>query len=389
MTDVLSRPVPRAEQQAYPGRTEDEAAVTTYREQVDEELECVGVDQVTHDVRSLTLAVPGGQALWFRPGQYVTVSVEVDGEELSRCYTIASSPLQTGTITLTVKRQGPVSGWLHDHLEVGGRLRVSGPFGVFSTEEHPAGAHLLLSAGSGITPVMSMLRTLAGAGEPADVVFVHSARTPADIIFRRELAQLEARLPWLRVAVVCEGDSNDEVWRGPRGRLTGELLARLAPDAARREVFTCGPAPYMDAVRELLADAGCDPGRCHEESFVLDTSGSVVTETVVAGEAPATEPGGGEAGDDAAGVGTHTVTLTRSGREIRCAPGQTILAAAAQAGLSLPSSCAEGVCGTCKSQLLAGSVDMQHAGGIRPREIAADKVLLCCSIPLEHCEIEA
>lgn len=368
----------------------EESEVGAYLDQVDEELVCVGVDEVTHDVRSLTLAVPGGSALAFRPGQYVTVTVEVAGRELSRCYTIASSPLQSGTITLTVKRQGPVSGWLHDRLEVGGRLRVSGPLGVFSTEEHPAAAHLLLSAGSGITPVMSMLRTLAGAGSPADVVFVHSARTPGDIIFRRELEDLAAALPWLRVAVVCDGDSEEEVWRGPRGRLTRELLARLVPDATAREVFTCGPGPYMESVRALLGELGCAPQRCHEESFVLDTGGAVVTGTgptgVTAPSTTAAEPGGAGADDPAV---AHTVTLTRSGREVTCAPGQTILAAAAQAGLSLPSSCAEGVCGTCKSQLLTGSVDMRHGGGIRPREIAADKVLLCCSTPLEDCTIEA
>ncbi|ANS79407.1 Flavodoxin reductases (ferredoxin-NADPH reductases) family 1 [Serinicoccus hydrothermalis] len=352
---------------------------TTYLDHVDEPLVCVHVEQVTHDVRSITLALPGGAALSFRPGQYVTVTADVDGRETSRCYTIASSPLQAGTLTLTVKRQGPVSTWLHDRLGVGDRLRVSGPMGVFSTHEHPAAAHLLLSAGSGVTPLMSMLRTLVGTPGPHDVVFVHSARTPADIVFRRELEDLAAALPWLRVAVVCEGDSEDEVWRGARGRLTAGMLAELAPDAAGREVFTCGPRPYMDAVRGLLAELGCDPARCHQESFVLDPAGAVLTG----------EGGDGRGGTPAAEARTHTVTLTRSGREVTCAPGQTILAAAARAGLSLPSSCAEGVCGTCKSQLLAGSVDMRHGGGIRPREIAADKVLLCCSTPLEDCVVEA
>ncbi|WP_281965075.1 hybrid-cluster NAD(P)-dependent oxidoreductase [Serinicoccus marinus] len=358
-----------------------------YLDQVDAELVCVGVEQVTHDVRSLTLAVPDDAALRFRPGQYVTVTVELDGEPLSRCYTIASSPLQTGTLTLTVKRQGPVSGWLHDRLEPGGRLRVSGPMGVFSTDEHPAAAHLLLSAGSGITPVMSMLRTLARSEGTHDVVFVHSARTPADIVFHRELEQLAAALPWLRVAVVCEDDSEDEVWRGARGRLSRDLLIELVPDVTGREVFTCGPAPYMDSVRQLLAELGCDPARCHQESFVLDVGGAGVSGAQPVPRSPASDEGVGDG--DAAGTATHTVTLTRSGREVPCAAGQTILAAAAQAGLSLPSSCAEGVCGTCKSQLLTGSVDMWHGGGIRPREIAADKVLLCCSTPLEDCVIEA
>ncbi len=339
---------------------------------IDEVVVCTRVEDVTHDVRSLTLARAGGAPLAFEPGQHLTVTVPLGGGT-QRCYTIASSPARPGELTITVKRVpgGPVSGWLHDHLDVGDPLRVTGPHGRFSTARRPAAAYLFLSAGSGVTPLMSMTRALrdevdGGAAAP-DVVFVHSARTPADIVFRAELEELASR-PGFSVAAVCEADAPGEVWQGPRGRLDLRLLLRLAPDLHRREVFTCGPAGYMAAVRELLATAGVDPARCHEESFDLGDT------------APAAAR--------AAGPG-HAVAFRRSGRTVDCAPGETILAAARRAGLTPPSMCTQGFCGTCKTDLLGGDVDMQHAGGIRPREIDRGRILLCCSTPLGDVEVDA
>lgn len=351
-------------------------------EGIDERVVCTRVDVVTHDVTSFALARAGGAPLAFEPGQYLTVTVVVDGAELQRCYTISSPPTRAGELTITVKRVpgGPVSNWLHDHLAVGDTLPVTGPSGSFSLARHPAARYLFLSAGSGITPGMSMTRMLAdradradraGHTDPADVVLVHSARTPDDIIFRRELEAIAAR-PGFAVTAVCEADSLDEPWAGPRGRLSLRTLLRLAPDLHRREVFTCGPPGYMASVREMLAAAGVDPARCHEESFDLGQ--------------PSTPPSAPAKEHLAA---SHAVQLRRSGRTIACATGESILAAALRAGISPPSMCGEGVCGTCKTGLLAGDVDMRHAGGIRRREIDRGQILLCCSTPLGDVEVDA
>ena len=333
-------------------------------DELDTTLVCTAVHDVTHDVRTFVLRAAEPSAYRFQPGQHLTLTVEAGGEAVSRCYTIASSPWLPGDLTITVKRVpgGVVSNWLHDHLRPGDPVAVDGPFGRFSTAHHPAERYLFLSAGSGITPLMSMLRTIHAAREPVDVVFVHHARTPADIIFRDELGVIEAEHPGVRVVVVCEDDAEDERWTGLRGRVSLPVLLGVAPDLLDREVFTCGPRPYMEAVRGLLAQAGADPDRCHEESFEF---------------AAADPPVRTSAGP------THTVELRRSGQTVECDEGTTLLAAAAQAGLSLPSSCQEGMCGTCKTTVLSGSVEMRHAGGIRPREIAQDKILLCCSTPCE------
>jgi ferredoxin-NADP reductase len=368
MTELLSRG-------AAPDATTPPAA--PWIDEIDGVLTCTGIEDVTHDVRSFTFRPPGSARLVFQPGQYLTLTFRVDGVPVERCYTIASPPSRPDRLTITVKRVpgGPVSNWLHDRMRVGDRVAATGPFGEFSFAQHPARRYAFLSAGSGITPLMSMTRALCEAGSPhepggsSDVVFVHSARSPADIIFRDELVAIDARAD-MSVAVVCEGDAPGDRWGGARGRLSLPLLTSLVPDLGDREIFTCGPPAYMDAVRALLDEQGIDPSRRHEESFRL---GALT-----------------RAADDLAGTGQrHRVEFRGSGRTIECAGESTLLDAAAEAGLVLPSSCGEGVCGTCKVALLDGRVDLQHAGGIRPREIAQGQILLCCSRPLDDLVIEA
>ena len=365
-----------------------------WREHIDEPWTCVAIRQETHDVVSVDLrpqpaassAYPvhrGEPArLRFLPGQHLTVTMELDGAELSRCYSISSSASRPDTVSLTVKRvtDGPVSQWLHDRLRVGDTLRVNGPHGSFSIDDHPADRYLFLSAGSGITPLMSMTRTLRDRSGFCDVVFVHSARTPADIIFRDELQAIAARGAGIRVAVLCEADSSWESWTGIRGRLTGDVLGSLVPDVLDREIFTCGPAPYMASVSRLLDGLGVDPSHSHMESFVLEPGRSAPPTASPCGDGPQTS------------IGTdivYAVDFVRSGRVVPCPPTTTLLEAASQAGLSLPSSCGEGVCGTCKTAKISGTVDMNHAGGIRPREIAQDKILLCCSTPRSDVSLDA
>ena len=343
-------------------------------------LVCVGVKQETHDVMSFTFRPEQPARISFDPGQYLIVTVEVDGELVSRCYTIASPPTRADSLTITVKRvpRGPVSNWLHDHLEPGSGISARGPFGRFTTPTQATDKYLFLSAGSGITPLMAMTRTAVDLASDADIVFVHSARTPEDIIFRSELDQLHTVREGLRVVTVCEGESLCESWLGPRGRLTRDLLQEAVPDLGEREVFTCGPAPYMEAVRRLLEEAGIDPARCHEESFDF---------TPVSRDANAS--GTSALRRDVAESTTHSVEFRRSGRTVVSDSVTTILEAAASAGLILPSSCREGVCGTCKSTLVSGSVQMEHQGGIRRREIDQDKILLCCSTPTTDLVIDA
>lgn len=333
-------------------------------------LVCRQIVDVTHDVKSFVFERPDGASLTFLAGQYLTVRVDVDGVPMERCYTISSAPTRPVHVAITVKRipGGPVSAWLHDNLAEGDHITASGPLGRFSHSVHAADKYLFLSAGSGITPTMSMVRTICDAPDDADVAFVHCARTPRDIIFREELDAISADAR-VAVAAVCEDDAPGEVWTGPRGRIGLPTLLTLVPDLLDREIFTCGPPAFMRAVNEMLDMVGIEPERRHEESFTLGGA-PVITDRPVSGV-------------------TRRVEFLRSGRVVECDEDSTLLAAAAREGLAMPSSCGEGVCGTCKFSLVSGRVDMQHNGGIRPREVAEGKILLCSSRPTEDVVVDA
>ena len=331
----------------------------------DEHLVCVAVRPETHDVATFVFAAAEPRLFRFMPGQFMTFELAAAG--VQRCYTIASPPTRPHRIEVTAKRtpQGAGSGWLHDAMRPGMRVSASGPHGEFTFTPAPSGRYLLLSAGSGITPLMSMARTLHDLGSDADVLFVHSARSPADLVFADELAAMSRRPGFARVSIV-EGVPAGAGWDGLRGRLSPAMLSALVPDLPSRDVFCCGPALYMAAVRAMLDAAGFDRARYHEESFAFD------------GPITPPEPAAATTKDDRQG---YTVAFARSGRTLACPSGSTILAAARAAGIRLPSACNKGVCGTCKSRLVSGVVELRHGGGIRQREVDAGMTLLCCARP--------
>lgn len=338
-------------------------------------IECLSVVAETHDVKTFTFHSTEYHALAYEPGQFLTVSPVVNGESVSRCYTLSSTPTRPFTFSITVKRVpgGIVSNWLHDNLNAGDALLASGPAGIFTPVAGPAKKLLYLSAGSGITPLMAMTRAAADLQADLDIVFVHSARTPKDIIFREELARLERTMPRMRTLFFCESMGDEPDWTGSVGRLSIEQLEKIIPDFKDRSVFTCGPKGYMDGVKGLLGAAGFDLLRYHQESF--DISAEVVIEPL-----PTTELGQPQE--------TFTVRMARSGKTFTMTADQTVLNAAKKAGAVVPSSCSQGVCGTCKTALLEGSVEMNHNGGIRQREIDKGLRLLCCSRPTSDLVID-
>ena len=359
------------------------AATAPWDAEADDALTCLAVRDETHDVKTFVLAPREPKLFAYAPGQFLTFSFEIGGETIHRCYTISSTPTRPHTVSITVKRVagGPVSNWLHDHLKPGDTVRALGPMGEFSCFTHPAGKYLLLSGGSGVTPMMAMARTFHDLGGGRDVAFVHSARTPADIVFRDELAVMASRDPALRVHAICEADAPGEAWTGPKGRLSLAILREAVPDVLDREVFVCGPKPYMDAVRAMLAEAGFDMARHHEESFDFGALPDADQEAAREAE---------QALDAAPATGTRTfrVEFAKTKRVLECPEDQTVLDAARKAGIRLPSSCAKGLCGTCKSKIASGTVAMAHAGGIRQREIDNGMALLCCSKPTSDLVIE-
>ena len=323
-------------------------------------------------MRTFVLRPPQPRLFRFLPGQFMTLELPAIGQQ--RCYTIASPPTRPYRIEITAKRGGPGSAWLHDTLRPGQELQVTGPSGDFSFGAEPRGRFLFLAAGSGITPLMSMARTAHDLGAEADIVLVQSARTVADLLFAGELATMAAR-PGFRALSIVEHDRPGARHDGFRGRLSPAVLEAACPDLLDRDVFCCGPAPYMAAVRALLAGAGYDMRRYREESFSFAAGEPEPEPEVRAALAPVPD-------------GQFTVTFSRLGQTIACAAGTPVLTAARAAGLKLPFACNKGVCGTCKSRMASGSVVMQHGGGIRQREIDAGMILLCCARPVSDLVVE-
>ena len=354
-----------------------ESALPAWDADLDHGLVCCQIRQETHDVKSFFFRSEIPALFKFLPGQFITLELEINNDVINRCYTISSAPTRPHTISITVKRQpnGIVSNWLHDHLKVGSKISVLGAAGEFSCALAPAKQYLFLSGGSGITPLMSMARAFHDLGEDADIVFVHSARTPADIIFRKELDLMQFNQPHFSAAYICEKLENEANWSMPVGYLNLEALKQIAPDFLQREVFTCGPAPYMTAVRTMLASAGFNMAQYHEESFSF-------------AELAVSEPTEIKTDSSITGTSNFKVELTKSGVTVECAPNQFVLDAGLASGLRLPSSCRKGLCGTCKTKLVSGKVDMKHGGGIRQREIDQGLFLPCCSKPLSDLVME-
>ncbi|MFG1344267.1 hybrid-cluster NAD(P)-dependent oxidoreductase [Xanthobacter autotrophicus DSM 431] len=355
------------------------AALPTWDPERDDTLVVRQVRQETADVRTFVLAPVDPARFAYEPGQFLTLDLDIDGQRVNRCYTLSSTPTRPDTVSITVKRVpgGRVSNFLHDHVAEGNLLHAVGPMGDFTCARHQAEKYLFLSGGSGITPVMSMARAHLDLSTRADIAFLHSARTPADIIFRAELELMARQEPRFRFAAICEQDAPLEPWHGLRGRLSLAHLEAVAPDFRAREVFVCGPAPYMAAVRDLLKAAGFDMARHHEESF--DFATLAAAEPDVAAEVVA---------DAAAPATGFRVEFRKSGRTIDCPSDMNVLEAARRAGVRLPSSCTKGLCGTCKSKLVEGTVEMKHGGGIRQREIDAGMVLICCARPTSDLVID-
>ncbi len=190
-------------------------------------------------------------------------------------------------------------------------LGAMGPSGEFSCFREPAQRYLFISGGSGITPLMSMTRALHDLGSDADIVFVHCARTPADLLFPEELTLAARNIAHLRLAMVCDHHTPGSAYAGHLGRMDAARLAHIAPDFLTRDVYTCGPAPFMGVVRALMAGAGYAMERYREESFSFESLPAQVVQDI---PGPQDNPGAVSGGHrahlpDQPGKNGHLISL--------------------------------------------------------------------------------
>ncbi|MBN8629319.1 MAG: hybrid-cluster NAD(P)-dependent oxidoreductase [Rhodobacterales bacterium] len=371
-------------------------------------LRCVRIFHETRDVKTFHFvdADQGETQTLFRhkPGQFIVLRLRSDAHALNRSYTVASPPSRPETLQLTIKRDpnGLVSRYMHDHLKVGDVLPVSGPVGEFnSVDINSRRSLLLLSGGSGITPVMSILRYIYDSADTeTDVIFLHSSRTPADIIFRNELSTMAAARDNLKIGFICDADAED----GMRsGLFSFALLNEMAPDFLERTVLTCGPKPYMQAIKDMLFMSGFDMKQYHEESFseasnrrhpenaTPDTVGPQtgkgrLPDTI--GEAESKLPASDPPIVDSSAAGEQVVNFRISGKSENYKAGETLLAIASRAGIAVPTSCQIGLCGTCMLKILRGEVEMDEDEGLEDEFRAEGYRLSCCGHPKGTLDVE-
>jgi ferredoxin-NADP reductase/DMSO/TMAO reductase YedYZ heme-binding membrane subunit len=330
----------------------------------------------TADVRTFRLASADGPRLPFDffPGQFLSLTLDVDGQKVRRSYTIASAPTRTGCCELTVKREpmGLASRHLHDAIKVGDLLEVRAPAGKFKFTGTEAESVVLIAGGVGITPLMSQIRYLTDISWTGDIFLVFSVKTERDIIFRDELQALRRRHPNLHLTITLTRDDGS-AWSGERGRITPALLDRAVPHIVDRPVFVCGPTEMIDSTRQALRDLGVPESAIRVESFASPSRAASSAPAAAASkpDAPVTSATEGPVSEEA------TVTFARSGKSASVSADQTVLEAAEALGLSINYDCRAGICGQCKVKLLTGRVVMDADDALDARDRANNVILSC------------
>lgn len=432
-------------EQYMPLASLDTASLETWT-QGTKQVKCVQIVNETVDVKTFTFASEPPVKFDYQPGQFITLNLNIDGKSIKRSYSVSSTPSRPHTLEITVKRvpaprnepgapPGLVSNWLHDNMKVGSEIEINAAMGKFTNFANPSAKLFLISAGSGITPMMSMSRWICDTVSNVDIVFLHSARSPEDIIFRQELEMMTSRYPNFKLAITVTRPVPGQPWYGYTGRINETILPAIASDYKERTVYVCGPNPFMEATKELLQKINFPMENYYEESFggakkkkkpaatiptadqtsivqrapipqpatnfastpvAVNNSVSVVPETsILSGfAAPASTPISTPAPTPSPepepiptpkpASSSPVVVLSKSGQEIACDGEEAILEVAEAEGANLPFGCRMGACGACKVKKLEGEV-------VYDDDVDCDDgyILACVARPVDRVVIEA
>ncbi len=329
----------------------------------------------TTDAISIHFKQPFFKKISYLPGQYLTLLVTIDGKQHNRCYSICTSPHIDSTLAVTVKRveNGLVSNFLNDTVKSGSKLEVMGPDGRFTIESDiDNNRHIvLIGGGSGITPLMSILKSTLSLEIQTKVSLIYANRDENNIIFKKELDDLKRQYKDnFKVVYLVDKKKNPNWNEGREGFLTPaalkEILGTLPQyDPNQTEYYLCGPGGLIDAVQATLKGLEIPEDTIHREYFLIE-------------KAEGTIP--------AAAVSTQTVKVIAEGKEheIVVEPKNTILDAALEVGLDLPFSCQSGICCTCMGKLKSGKVYMEINEALSKKEIEQGYVLVCQSHPMSN-----
>lgn len=315
-------------------------------------LKLANVKRETWNSVTLRFSMPGNKPLMAKPGQFFTFDWMVDGKTLPRSYSLSSSPLRTSDIEVTVKEQGVVSTYLNRRAMEGLAVTAHGPFGQFFFDEKQHPSIVLFAGGSGITPIMSMLRYIEEAAPDTDITLFYSVRTERDVIFEEDLIGLQKRLPRFRSHVVAS--TPGPAWRGASGLLNRELVEQNLGRIGDQTFFLCGPPPFMASAKDILASLGVRSEQIRQERFT--TAAPIAT-------APSTE--------------MYSVDFAKSRKTCNVSATDSLLLVAEKQGIDIPAVCRVGQCGTCATRVLEGEVEMEVEDGLESGLRAQGYRLLC------------
>lgn len=330
----------------------------------------------TKDAISIVFEQPASRKISYRSGQFLTLIVPIQGKDVRRAYSLCSSPFVDSDLIVSVKRvdNGLMSNWLPNNLKAGSTLKVMEPMGQFTTDyQKERKRHLIMFAGgSGITPMMSLIKSLLTQEPDSIVSLIYCNRNIESVIFKEELTKLEAKYEG-RLHVIQVLDEAPMNWQGYSGLLNHEMLTKLferIPDwgMEKSTYLMCGPEGMMKNVETLLDQHHIPKENIFKESFVSPT----IAKEQKKETAPATENKARE------------VTIRYDGHEYKVLvqPNRAILETALDAGIDLPYSCQSGLCTACRGKALSGKVKLDEEEGLSQSERDEGYVLTCVGHPL-------
>lgn len=326
------------------------------------------VTRETRDATTIRFRFANGEPIRYRAGQFMTFVLRIHGTEVRRAYSFSSSPTDGRDACVTVKRipGGTASTFLNESVTVGQTLQVLGPSGEFVIEPQQNGRRyfIFVAGGSGITPLMSLSRSLLESDPQARIDLLYGNRSFEDIIFYRHLEELQSAFPNFVVRHVLENPHADRPYA--QGRLTGKRVLELTGDTNGKIFFVCGPEAMTDDVIEVLKTAGIPDAHIKAERFTSPARRTSL------------RPNKG-----------YPISFLRSGKGVTSLPGQTVLEAGLNAGIQMSFSCAMGGCAACKVKVISGAAIMDEPNCLSTEERKQGYVLACVACAASPLEIEA
>jgi len=356
------------------------------------ELVCKKIQQETHDVKTFIFSYPKSQSAFpfqYLPGQHINFIVNIAAKEQHCCYTLSSSPTEPDYISITIKfiPGGVISNYFHNHFQVGQSITAQNANGSFYLPKPVPTQVLLLSAGSGVTPMLSMLRFMVAKQCKNQVIFFHSAQSEVDLIARAEIEDLAKQHGQCEVLYTLT-QIVEPHWQGFQGRIT-EQMFRGIPQLASYHVFTCGPKLFRQAALKIFETRGLKPSHYHFESFgeneysrkndIIETTENKTRMTNPIIKTTQVTPQKSKA--------KVSIYFSRWNKTCQGNTKDTLLEQGENAGLILPYSCRAGCCGSCKAKLISGQVKQHSTDGLSVSEQQQGYILLCSCNALTDVEL--